>query len=170
MVEFGFVWIRFCIGLGDTFSHHFSITLLVAGVLAIRALHACSILEKFSTKGATHDVVELLLHELVTVLLMYLFLSFTNSSLSTKADIKRLFICSVFCWRMLEKEINRRLVNYLTEAYSELYSSDGLQRKPGINEDRTSLRYWTSRTCGWWGAHTAGTTTCIIRPWRWLKL
>lgn len=85
VVEFCFVRICFRIGLGDALGNNLGVTLLVASISAIRTLHTRSIFEEVSTKGASHDVVKLLLDELVTILLVYIFLSLANSAFATKA-------------------------------------------------------------------------------------
>lgn len=84
MVKFRFVWISLCVGLSDTFCYDLSITFLVASVLAIRTLHSCSVFKELSTKCATHNVVKLLLHELVTILFVDFFFLLTNSSFSAE--------------------------------------------------------------------------------------
>ena len=101
VVQLRLVWICLCIRLCDTLRHNFGVTLLVASVLAIRTLHAGSILEKFAAKCTTHDVVELLLHEFVTVLLDNLFFALTNGTLSSKPSIEWLLVSRVFHWSLL---------------------------------------------------------------------
>lgn len=89
VVELGLVRIRFCVGLGDTLGDHLLVALLVARVLAVRALHTGSVLEEVAAKGASHDVIELLLDELVTVLLVDLFLALTNGTLAAETNVER---------------------------------------------------------------------------------
>lgn len=98
MIELGFIRIGFSIGLGDTFGNDFRIALLMAGVFAVRALHASSILEEFATECTTHDVVELLLHELVAILLDNVFLALANSTFAVQTDIERpTILCLLNC-------------------------------------------------------------------------
>ena len=96
MVQFRLVWICLCVRLCDTLGHHLGVTLLVASVLAIRTLHAGSVLEEFATKCTTHNVVELLLHEFVAVLLDDLFFALANGALSSKSGIEWLLVSCVF--------------------------------------------------------------------------
>ena len=65
------------------------ITFGVARVLAVLALHASGILEELPAEGATHDVVELALDELVSVHLVHFLLALSNGASSVKTQIKR---------------------------------------------------------------------------------
>lgn len=96
MVELGFVWVCFGIRLRNTFSDHPRVALLVTCVVAVSTLHTSRVFEEVAAESAAHDVVELLLHELVTILLDHVFLTLTNSSLSTKADIEWCLILRMF--------------------------------------------------------------------------
>ena len=58
----------------------------------IGALHASGIFQKLATKRAAHDVVELLLNELVPILLVDFLLLLTNSTLTTKSKIEILLV------------------------------------------------------------------------------
>jgi uncharacterized protein (UPF0212 family) len=98
VVELGFVRIGFGVGLCDTLGNDLGIALFVAGVVAVSTLHACRVFEEIAAERAAHDVVELLLHELVAILFDDLFLALTNSSLATKTDVERLLVVSVFCY------------------------------------------------------------------------
>ena len=60
MIDFLFVGIRLRVRLAYAFCNHIRVALLMASELAIVTLHASRVLEKFSTQGAAHDVVELL--------------------------------------------------------------------------------------------------------------
>ena len=84
MIELRFVRIGFCVGLRDTFCYHLGITLLMTSIFAIRALHPGCVLEKLATKCATHNVVELLLHEFVTILFVHFFLLLPDRTFSAK--------------------------------------------------------------------------------------
>lgn len=156
MIEFRFVGIGFCVGLRDTFRHHLGITLLVASIFAVRTLHAGRILEKLAAQGATHDVVELLLHKLVTVLLMHLFLLLPDGALSAKTQIK---------WRLV--------LCMLDERHRQLYAAHRFQGKPGIDIYRGSLRLWTLSTTRASRSHAAlawTPRTTKILSWGRLKL
>jgi len=126
----------------------------MTGIVAICALHASSVLQEVATERATHDVVEGLHGELVAVLFHNIFLLLPHSTLAIEADVER---SSVFY--------------LLGEAEGELDSPDRLQREPGINEDRSSLRAQTgsrrtSSCCG----RTSRTTLRTLRVGRWLEL
>jgi hypothetical protein len=97
VVELGFVRIGFSIRLRDALGDDLGIALLMTGVVAVRTLHTCRVLEEVAAERATHDVVELLLHKLVAVLLDNLFLALADSALATKTNVERLLVVSVFC-------------------------------------------------------------------------
>jgi hypothetical protein len=76
----------------------------MAGVLAVRTLHACGILEKFSTQRTAHDVVELLSDELVTLLLVHLFLLLTHGTLTVETNVEGTTILQLFgCVQLANK-------------------------------------------------------------------
>lgn len=89
VINFFFIGVGLVVRLADTLGDDFGVTLLVAGVLAVRTLHAGCVLEEISAKGAAHDVIELLRDELVTLLLVDFFLLLADSTLTVEADIKR---------------------------------------------------------------------------------
>lgn len=95
VVELCLVWIGLGVGLGDALCDDLGIAFLVASIVAVGALHACSILEKFSTESAAHDVVELLLDKLVSILLDHVLFALTDSTLTTKTKIKGLLVARV---------------------------------------------------------------------------
>lgn len=88
MVDFLLVWIGFVIRLADTLGDDFRVTFFVTRVLAICTLHACSILQEISTESATHNVIELLCNEFVSLFFMDLFLLLANSTLSIETNVK----------------------------------------------------------------------------------
>lgn len=88
VVEFCLVGVCLGIRLCDTFGDHLGITLLVASVVAVRTLHASSILEKFSAKRAAHDIVELLLGEFVAILFDDLFFALADSALAAETHVE----------------------------------------------------------------------------------
>ena len=96
VVDFLFVRIGLVVGLADTLGDDLGIALFVASVLAIRTLHACGILEEFSTKRTAHDVVELLRDELVALLLVDLFLLLAHGTLTVKTDVKGTAVLQLF--------------------------------------------------------------------------
>ena len=79
-----FIRIGFGVGLADTLGDDLWIAILVARVLAVRALHAWSILEQIATVCTTHDVVKGLQCKLVAILLDDVFFLLTDSTLSTQ--------------------------------------------------------------------------------------
>ena len=123
MVQFGLVRIGLGVGLRDALGHNLRIAFLVARVLAVRALHTGSVLEELSAESAAHDVVELLLHELVSVLLDDLFFALANGTLSTQAVGKGL-----------------RASGVLDEGHGQMYASNGFQREPVVNKNGARLR------------------------------
>ena len=67
VVQFGLVRVTFRIRLTNAFSNDFRIASLVAHVFAICTLHARLVLEQKTAESTTHDVVDLLRDEFVTV-------------------------------------------------------------------------------------------------------
>ena len=96
VIQFGFIGVRFCIRLRDTLCYHFRVTFLMASVLAVRTLHASSILEELAAESAAHNVVELLLHKLVPVLLVHLLFALANGSLAAEPSIEGLLVPGMF--------------------------------------------------------------------------
>lgn len=88
MVDLLLVGVGLVIGLADTFGDNFWVALAMASVLAIRALHASSIFEEFSTQRTAHDVVELLRNEFVSLFLVDLFFFLADSTLTVETDVK----------------------------------------------------------------------------------
>jgi len=91
VVKLLFFWVGFCVGLRDALCDHLLIALLVAGIFAVGTLHAGRILEKLSAKRATHDVVKLLLHELVAIHLVNFFFLCTDGAFSPESQVQRSF-------------------------------------------------------------------------------
>lgn len=73
-----------CVRLGDTLGNHLWITLLVTGVSTVFALIPLSGTQELLTERAQDGLVELRLHELVSVHLMDLSPSLTDGSLSAE--------------------------------------------------------------------------------------
>lgn len=88
VVDLLFVGISFVVGFADTLGHYLWIAFCVTGIFAIRALHTSRVLEQVTAKSASHNVVELLLDELVALPLMYLLFLLTNSTLSVETQVK----------------------------------------------------------------------------------
>jgi len=84
MIDLCFVGIVLCIGFGDALRDHKWIALLMTKVMAIRALHTSRVFEKLSAKCASHNVVELLGDELVTVKLVYFLLALSDGTFTMK--------------------------------------------------------------------------------------
>lgn len=97
MIQLGFVWVRFGVRLCDTLRDYLGVTFLVTCVVAVGALHPCSVLEELAAESTTHDVVELLLHELVAVLLHHIFFALPDCTLSAESKIEWLLVASVLC-------------------------------------------------------------------------
>lgn len=76
---------RVGVALRNALGDDLLVAVLVAGVLAVFALHAGALEEELAAEGAEDDGVELLLDELVTVLLVYLLLALANGALSTES-------------------------------------------------------------------------------------
>ena len=92
MIDFSLIRIGLGVRLCDAFCDDFPVALFVTCEFTIGTLHSSGIFQKFSTKRATHDVVELLLDELVAILLVDFLLLLTNSTLTTKSKIEILLV------------------------------------------------------------------------------
>lgn len=79
--------VRLSITLTDALGDDAGIAFGVAGVFAVFALHASRVLQEVTAQSTSHDVVELLLYELVAVHLMHLLLALTNSAFSSKTKV-----------------------------------------------------------------------------------
>lgn len=98
VIDFLLVRVGFVVGLANTFGDDLGVTFFMAGVFAVRTLHAGSVFEEVSAKSTTHDVVELLCDEFVTLLLVDLFLLLTNGTLAIETDVERSPILQLFGW------------------------------------------------------------------------
>jgi hypothetical protein len=81
MVDFLFVRIGFIICLANAFGDNLRIALGVTSILAIAALHASRVFEEFAAKSASHDIVELLFDEFVTLFLNDFLFLLSNGTL-----------------------------------------------------------------------------------------
>lgn len=142
MVDLLLVRIGLSVTLADTLRNHTGITLCMTSVLAILTLHACRVLEEISAKRTTHDVVELVLYELVSVHLVNLFLALTYSSLSAKTEVD-----------------GAAVRVSLVECQLELNLSSRLQVKPFFNWTSLHLRLGTSSP-EWTGLCSLRAATC----------
>ena len=96
VVDFLLVRIGLVVGFADTLGDNLGVTLAVAGVLAIRTLHAGCILEEFSTQCTAHNVVKLLGDELVALLLVNLLLLLANGTLAIKTNVEGTAVLQLF--------------------------------------------------------------------------
>jgi hypothetical protein len=97
MVDFLLVRISLVVRFANTFRDHFRIALSMACILAIGTLHAGGVFEEVATEGATHNVVKLLRHELVSLFLVNFFFLLANGTLTVKTDIERSPVFQLFC-------------------------------------------------------------------------
>ncbi len=138
VVESFFVRICFCVGFADALGDDLMIAFLMACVLAIRTLHASRVLEEISAQGASHDIVELLLNELVSILLVHFFLSLANGTLAIETDVKWSSIFGLFHWDLLAA--TGKLISVkLTKSHGQLYAANRFEREPGVDIDWTHL-------------------------------
>jgi hypothetical protein len=88
MIDLFLILVGFVIRFANTLRDNFGIALRVTGVLAVCTLHSSRVFEEVSTKGTSHDVIELLLDKFVALLLVNFLLFLSNSSLSIEADVE----------------------------------------------------------------------------------
>lgn len=88
VVDLFFVGVRLVVGFADTLGDDLGIAFPVAGVFAVRALHASSILEEVAAKSTSHDIVKLLRDELVALFLVNLLLSLTDCTLTIETNVE----------------------------------------------------------------------------------
>lgn len=88
MVNFLFIWIGLVICLADALGDDFWVAFFMASILAIRALHTGGILQKVTTKGTPHDIVELLRDKFVSLLFNNNLLLLADSSLTIKPKVE----------------------------------------------------------------------------------
>lgn len=96
VIDLLLVGIGLVVRLADTFGDDLGIALAVAGIFAVGTLHAGSILQKVATQGTAHDIVELLRDELVTLLLVDLFLLLAHGTLAVETNVERTAILELF--------------------------------------------------------------------------
>lgn len=122
VIDLLFVRIGFRIALADTLGNDARIALVVAGILAVFALHTSRVLEEISTKRTAHDVVELVLDKLVAVHFVNLFFALSNSALSSQT------------------KIHLSLSVFLDEGELELDLASRLKVEPSVNRTGNDLR------------------------------
>lgn len=88
MIDLLLIRISLRVGFTDTLCNHAGVTFGVAGVLAVLALHTGRVLQEVPAKCTSHNIVELLRHELVTKHLVNQLLALANGSLTVKTDIE----------------------------------------------------------------------------------
>ena len=119
------VRIRLGVALADALGHNARITLGVASVLAILALHAGRVLEEIAAEGAAHDVVKLVLDELVSVHLVHLLFPLTDGAFSAETHIDGASVLVMF-----------------DEAHLKLDLTGGLEVEPAVDGPDVDLRLW----------------------------
>ena len=100
MVELLLVRVGLCIRRTNTLGDDLGVAFLVTGVFAVLALHTSRILQKVPTKGASHDIIELLKNKLVAIQFVYLFFTLTYGTFTIQTKIKRSSIFVLFGWQM----------------------------------------------------------------------
>lgn len=116
VVDLLFVRVRLRVRLADTLCDDALVAFRVASVLAVLALHPSRVFEEIAAQGAAHNVVELVLDELVPVHLVDLLLPLTNSALTTKTDVD---------WSAI--------LVHLVEIHLEVDRARGFQVEPAVN-------------------------------------
>lgn len=96
MIDLLFIRIGFGIRLADALRNHLLVTTLVAGILAICALHTSRVLEEVTTERATHYVVECLRGEFVAILLDHVFLLLPDCTFTTQTYIESFPLLDLF--------------------------------------------------------------------------
>ena len=135
MVELLLVGVGLGVRLADALGDNLGVAVLVAEVLAVFALHTRSVLEKFSTKCAAHDAVELLVDELVAVLFLYLFLALADGSFAAQAGIEGSLAPVLFGF----KKVSDSLVRSESECSLKLIES--LMLPTGSRENQASTMF-----------------------------
>lgn len=143
VVDLLFVRIGFSIALADTLGDDARITFVMAGILAVLALHTSRVLEEISAKRTAHDVVELVLDKLVAIHLVNFLLALSNSALSSQTKIH--LSLSVF---LDEAELELDLPSRLKVEPSVNRTGNNLRLRARIAKRRTSLTLAAARSLG----------------------
>lgn len=96
VIDLLLVGVGLVVRLADTFGDDLGIALAVAGIFAVGTLHARGILQEVAAQGTAHDVVELLRDELVTLLLVDLFLLLAHGTLAVETNVERTAVLELF--------------------------------------------------------------------------
>ena len=97
MIELLLIRIGFRIRLADAFGDDLRVTLFMARVFTILALHTSGVFKELPAKSTTHDVVELLKHELMAVKFMDFFLALADGAFTVKTDVEGSSVFELFC-------------------------------------------------------------------------
>lgn len=147
MVDLLLVGVRLRITLANTLRNDARVALRVAGVLAVLALHPGGVLEELATERAAHNVVELLLDELVAVHLVDVLLALADGSLSPQPEVD-----------------GPAVLVRLDEAQGQLDPPAGLQVEPGLDRPSGDGGKGTGGLRGTWlGPRSPGSH---LLPWR----
>lgn len=103
VVNFLLVRIGLVIRFADTFCDNLGIALFVAGIFAVRALHACSIFQKVPTKSAPHDIVKLLGNKLVALFFMHFLFLLADCTLPIETDVEWAAVLQLFGYIMVRE-------------------------------------------------------------------
>ncbi len=129
MINLLFVRISLCIRLAYTLRDHTRIALRVASIFTVLALHARGILEEIAAQRTSHNVIELLLDELVAVHLVNFLLPLPNGALATKSSCLKAVWCVALEFVLL------------CETDGQVDRTRWLKSEPRIN------RLWWNNTC-----------------------
>ena len=73
----------------------------MASIFAVFALHTGRIFEKVATESATHDVIELLYDEFVTIQLVDLFFALSHGTFAVKSNVEWSSVPVLLCYKLL---------------------------------------------------------------------
>lgn len=127
VVDLLLVGIGLVVGLANTLGDDLGIALAVACILAIGTLHAGRIFQEVAAKSATHNVVELLRNELVTLLLVDFFLLLTDGTLTVQSDVEWSSVLQLLGYKRMSVNNYRRDVWDLNTYRSSLTDGYGQQ-------------------------------------------
>lgn len=96
VINFFFIGISLVIGFTDTLRDDFRIALAMASIFAILTLHTSSILEELPAERTTHNIVELLSNEFVSLFLVDFLFSLANRTLTIQTNIEWSAILQLF--------------------------------------------------------------------------
>ena len=96
VIELLFIRIRFVISFADTLCDDLGKAFLVASVFAVFALHSDGVFQEVAAKSASHDVVEVLRNEFMSVHFMDLFLPLADGSFSVQTYVDETPVLELF--------------------------------------------------------------------------